>query len=150
VQGIWLQREITLSPRPRGFHLVTHEVEDGVPELRDVETGLAHVFIKHTSAALTLNENASPDVRRDFATWFDRAIPDGAPYWTHTLEGDDDMPAHVKASLLGFSVSIPISRGRLALGTWQGIYLCELRDSGGARTLLVTIMSPSSSDPASR
>jgi secondary thiamine-phosphate synthase enzyme len=108
------------------------------------------VFIKHTSAALTINENASPDVRRDFATWFDRAVPDGASYWTHTLEGDDDMPAHVKASLLGFSVSVPISAGRFALGTWQGLYLCELRDSGGPRRLVATIMSPSSSAPASR
>jgi secondary thiamine-phosphate synthase enzyme len=150
VPRIWLQREITLRPRPRGFHLVTAEVEAAVPELRDVEVGLAHVFVKHTSAALTLNENASPDVRRDFATWFDKAVPDGAPYWTHTLEGDDDMPAHVKASLLGFSVWIPVSDGRLALGTWQGIYLCELRDDGGPRRLVVTVTSPSSSAPASR
>ena len=148
--GIWLHREITLRPRPRGFHLVTDEVEAALPELAEVEVGLAHVFIRHTSAALTINENASPDVRRDFATWFDKAVPDGAPYWTHTLEGDDDMPAHVKASLLGFSVSIPIAGGRLALGTWQGIYLCELRDDGGPRTLLATIMSPSSSARASR
>ena len=138
--GIWLQREITLSPRPRGFHLVTDEVERALPELADVGVGLAHVFIKHTSAALTLNENASPDVRRDFATWFDRAVPDGAPYWTHTLEGDDDMPAHVKGSLLGFSLSIPVSDGRFALGTWQGIYLCEHRDDGGARRLILTAM----------
>ena len=147
---IWLRREITLRPRPRGFHLVTDEVERAVPELGDVEVGLAHVFIKHTSAALTLNENASPDVRRDFATWFDQAVPDGAPYWTHTLEGDDDMPAHVKASLLGFSVSVPVANGRFAVGTWQGIYLCELRDSGGARKLVVTLMSPSTGDRASR
>ncbi|HEV2999639.1 MAG TPA: secondary thiamine-phosphate synthase enzyme YjbQ [Solirubrobacteraceae bacterium] len=136
---MWLQRDITLRPRPRGFHLVTGEVEEGVPELRSVGVGLAHVFIRHTSAALTLNENASPDVRRDFATWFDRAVPDGAAYWTHTLEGPDDMPAHVKAALLGFSVSVPVRDGRLALGTWQGIYLCELRDSGGPRKLTVTV-----------
>ncbi len=147
---MWVQRTVTLRPRPRGFHLVTDEVEAGVPELREIEVGVAHVFIRHTSAALTLNENASPDVRRDFATWFDRAVPDGAPYWTHTLEGPDDMPAHVKASLLGFSVSVPISGGRLALGTWQGIYLCELRDRGGARELVVTLMSPSTPAPASR
>ena len=134
-----MQRDITLTPRPRGFHLVTDEVEAGVPELGDIAAGLAHVFIRHTSAALTLNENASPDVRRDFAAWFDRAVPEGAAYWTHTLEGDDDMPAHVKASLLGFAVSVPIADGRLALGTWQGIYLCELRDSGGARRLTVTL-----------
>ncbi len=147
---MWVQRTVTLRPRPRGFHLVTDEVEAGVPELREIEVGVAHVFIRHTSAALTLNENASPDVRRDFATWFDRAVPDGAPYWTHTLEGPDDMPAHVKASLLGFSVSVPVSGGRLALGTWQGIYLCELRDRGGARELVVTLMSPSTPAPASR
>ena len=147
---IWLQRDITLRPRPRGFHLVTDEIEDGLPELGQIEVGLAHVFIRHTSAALTLNENASPDVRRDFATWFDRAVPDGAPYWTHTLEGPDDMPAHVKGALLGFSVSIPVTDGRFALGTWQGIYLCELRDSGGPRRLTVTVMSPSTSAPASR
>ncbi len=145
---MWLQRDVTLRPRPRGFHLVTDEIVAALPELPDV--GLLHVFIKHTSAALTLNENASPDVRRDFATWFDRAVPDGAAYWTHTLEGDDDMPAHVKASLLGFSVSIPIGGGRLALGTWQGIYLCELRDRGGPRTVVLTLMSPSSEAPASR
>ena len=147
---IWVQRDITLRPRPRGFHLVTDEVLAALPELAEIEVGLAHVFITHTSAALTLNENASPDVRRDFATWFDAAVPDGAPYWTHTLEGDDDMPAHVKASLLGFSLSLPIAGGRLALGTWQGIYLCELRDSGGPRRLVATLMSPSTSAPASR
>jgi secondary thiamine-phosphate synthase enzyme len=136
---MWLQREITLRPRERGFHLVTREVLEELPELDGVRVGLLHLLIRHTSAALTLNENASPDVRRDFATWFDRAVPDGAPYWTHTLEGDDDMPAHVKASLLGFSVTLPIAGGRLALGTWQGIYLCELRDSGGPRSLVATI-----------
>ena len=136
---MWLQRDVTLRPRPRGFHLVTAEVEEAVPELRELGVGLAHVFIRHTSAALTLNENASPDVRRDFATWFDRAAPDGAPYWTHTLEGPDDMPAHVKGALLGFSVSLPVRDGRFALGTWQGIYLCELRDSGGPRKLTVTL-----------
>ena len=136
---MWLQRDVTLRPRPRGFHLVTGEVEEAVPELRELRVGLAHVFIRHTSAALTLNENASPDVRRDFATWFDRAVPDGAPYWTHTLEGADDMPAHVKGALLGFSVSLPVRDGRFAIGTWQGIDLCELRDSGGARKLTVTL-----------
>jgi secondary thiamine-phosphate synthase enzyme len=136
---MWLQRDVTLSPRPRGFHLVTREVEEAVPELRDLHVGLAHVFINHTSAALTLNENASPDVRRDFATWFDRAVPDGASYWTHTLEGPDDMPAHVKGALLGFSLSLPVRDGGFALGTWQGIYLCELRDRGGARRLTVTL-----------
>lgn len=136
---MWLQRDVTLRPRPRGFHLVTDEVVAAVPELGELRVGLAHVFLRHTSAALTLNENASPDVRRDFATWFDRAVPDGAPYWTHTLEGPDDMPAHVKGALLGFSLQLPVRDGRLSLGTWQGIYLCELRDSGGPRRLTVTV-----------
>lgn len=136
---MWLCREIALDPRPRGFHLVTGEIVSALPELRELRAGLLSVFIRHTSAALTLNENASPDVRRDFATWFDRAVPDGAPYWTHTLEGDDDMPAHIKASLLGQSLLIPVARGRLALGTWQGIYLCELRDRGGPRSLVLTL-----------
>jgi secondary thiamine-phosphate synthase enzyme len=136
---MWAQRTVSLDARPRGFHLVTREVVDALPELGDVRVGLLHVFIRHTSAALTLNENASPDVRRDFATWFDRAIPDGASYWTHTLEGDDDMPAHIKSSLLGPSLTLPVADGRLALGTWQGIYLCEHRDSGGSRTLTLTL-----------
>jgi secondary thiamine-phosphate synthase enzyme len=136
---MWAQHEIQLPPFPRGFHLVTREVEDGVPELRDVRVGIAHVFIRHTSASLTLNENASPDVRRDFAAWFDRAVPDGADYFRHTLEGPDDMPAHIKASLLGPSLTIPVSDGRLALGTWQGIYLCEHRDDGGPRRLTLTL-----------
>jgi secondary thiamine-phosphate synthase enzyme len=135
---MWLQHDITLRPRPRGFHLVTDEVLDGVPELRRLRVGIATVFICHTSAGLTLNENASPDVRRDFAAWFDRAVPDGADYFSHTLEGPEDMPAHVKASVLGSSVVIPVSDGRLALGTWQGIYLCEHRNDGGPRRLVVT------------
>ena len=135
---MWIQREITLRPRPRGFHLVTDELVSGVPELREVRVGLAHLFIRHTSASLTLNENASPDVRRDFAAWFDRAVPDGADYFVHRLEGPDDMPAHIKASLLGPSVSFPVSDGRPSLGTWQGIYLCEHRDHGGPRSLVVT------------
>ena len=135
----WVQREVRLDPRPRGFHLVTREVSGGLPELRDVEVGLLHLFIRHTSAALSLNENASPDVRRDFDTWFDRAVPEGAPFWTHTQEGPDDMPAHIKAALLGPSLTLPVAHGRLALGTWQGIYLCEHRDRGGPRSLLVTL-----------
>ena len=135
---MWLQRPITLDARPRGFHLVTREVVGALPEIGDLRVGLLHVHILHTSASLTLNENASSDVRRDFASWFDQAVPEDAPYWTHTLEGPDDMPAHVKSSLLGPSVTVPVARGRLALGTWQGIYLCEHRDSGGARELVVT------------
>ena len=136
---MWHQREIRLPARPRGFHLVTREVADAVPELGELRIGLAHLHLLHTSASLTLNENASPDVRHDFATWFDRAVPDGASYWTHTMEGADDMPAHVKSSLLGFSLTLPIRDGRLALGTWQGIYLCEHRDHGGARSLIATL-----------
>ena len=140
---MWVQREITLRPRPRGFHLVTDEIESALPELRELRVGLAHLFIRHTSASLTLNENASPDVRRDFETWFDEAVPEGAPYWEHTLEGPDDMPAHVKASLLGPSLSLPVSGGRLARGTWQGVYLGEHRDHGGARSLIVTLFGES-------
>jgi secondary thiamine-phosphate synthase enzyme len=136
---MWLQRSIRLPAMPRGFHLVTREVEDAVPELEQLAVGVAQVFIKHTSASLTLGENASPDVLRDFETWFNHAVPEGAEYWTHTVEGPDDMPAHIKASLLGSSLTIPISGGALALGTWQGIYLCEHRDRGGGRELVVTL-----------
>ena len=135
---IWVQREVRLEPRPRGFHLVTDEVVDAVPELERIGVGMATVFIRHTSASLTLNENASPAVRRDFRSWFDDAVPEDAPYWTHTLEGADDMPAHIKASLTGPELTLPIRAGELALGTWQGIYLCEHRNSGGPRRLLVT------------
>ena len=110
-----------------------------MPELAELRVGLAHVHILHTSASLTLNENASPDVRDDFASWFDAVVPEDAPYWTHTPEGDDDMPAHVKAALLGPSLTLPLRDGRPALGTWQGIYLCEHRDRGGARSLVVTL-----------
>jgi secondary thiamine-phosphate synthase enzyme len=136
---VWAQREITLRGRPRGFHLITDEVQAALPELRELRVGLAHLFILHTSASLTLNENASPDVRRDFEAWFDDAVPEDADYWTHTLEGPDDMPGHVKASLLGPALSLPVRHGRFALGTWQGIYLCEHRNQGGARTLLATL-----------
>jgi secondary thiamine-phosphate synthase enzyme len=136
---MWLQREITLLPQPRGFHLVTREVLEALPELHDVAAGLVHLFICHTSASLTLNENASSDVRRDFEAHFNAAVPEDAPYWTHTAEGPDDMPAHIKASMLGPSLTLPVSGGRLALGTWQGIYLCEHRDRGGGRRLIATL-----------
>jgi secondary thiamine-phosphate synthase enzyme len=135
---LWIQRQIDLDPRPRGYHLVTSEVVSAVPELRSISTGVMLVFIQHTSASLTLNENASPDVRRDFAAWFDRAVPDGAPYFSHTLEGPDDMPAHITSTLTGSSLTLPVAGGRPALGTWQGIYLCEHRDSGGPRRLVLT------------
>ena len=123
---------------PRGFHLVTQLVEKEVPELREIEHGILHVFIQHTSASLTVNENADPTVREDFESHFDRAVPENAPFYLHTAEGPDDMPAHIKASLLGASVTVPITSGRLNLGTWQGIYLCEHRDRGSPRRLVVT------------
>jgi secondary thiamine-phosphate synthase enzyme len=135
---VWTQREISLEPRPRGVHLVTAEVLAHLPEIAGLQVGIAHLFLRHTSASLTLNENASPDVRRDFEAWMNAAVPESFS-WTHTLEGSDDMPAHVKASLMGPSLSVPIATGRLALGTWQGIYLCEHRNRGGSRTLLATL-----------
>ena len=135
----WSQHEITLRPRSRGVHLVTSEIVEAVPELKDLRIGLAHLFLRHTSASLTLNENASPDVRRDFESYFNAAVPEDAPYWTHTDEGPDDMPAHVKASVLGPSLSLPVADGRLALGTWQGIYLCEHRDRPSGRRILATL-----------
>jgi secondary thiamine-phosphate synthase enzyme len=136
---MWHQREIALEPRPRGFHLIDGELLGVLPEVGEMDVGLLHLLIQHTSAALTLNENASPQVRDDFRSWFDRAVPEDVPYWTHTLEGPDDMPAHIKASLLGPSLTLPVARGRLALGTWQGIYLCEFRDSGGPRRVVATL-----------
>ena len=135
---MWVQREVRLGPRRRGFHLITRDVVDALPELEAVATGLVHLLIAHTSASLALNENASPDVRRDLESWFSRAVSEDAA-WTHTDEGPDDMPAHVKAILIGPSLTLPIAGGRLRLGTWQGIYLCEHRDAGGPRTLVATI-----------
>jgi secondary thiamine-phosphate synthase enzyme len=135
---MWVQKEIRLEPRPRGFHLITRDVLGALPELQEIQVGLLHLLILHTSASLALNENASPDVRHDFERWFDVAVPEDASYWTHTLEGPEDMPAHVKAALLGPSLTLPVSQGRLALGTWQGIYLCEHRNRGGGRSLVAT------------
>ncbi|HEX4406723.1 MAG TPA: secondary thiamine-phosphate synthase enzyme YjbQ [Polyangia bacterium] len=135
----WHQAEIRLKPRARGFHLVTNEIVAAVPELARFRVGVAHIYVRHTSASLTINENADPDVRADMDRWFDRAVPENAPYFEHTAEGADDMPAHLKASLLGASVSVPIRDGRLALGTWQGVYLGEHRDHGGSRTIVVTL-----------
>ena len=137
-----LQRDLTLEPRPRGFHLVTGEIVAALPEISDFAVGLLHLMIRHTSASLTLNENASPDVRRDFRTWADYAVPEDFP-WTHTLEGADDMPAHVKGSVTGFELTLPVRNGELHLGTWQGIYLCEHRDDGGSRSLTATIWGDS-------
>ena len=135
---MWIRRQIELRPRERGFHLITREVLDQLPGLTGIEVGLLHLLLQHTSASLSLNENASPEVRRDLETWFTAAVPEAAPFWTHRLEGRDDMPAHVKASLLGASLTLPIADGALALGIWQGIYLCEHRDRGGPRTLVAT------------
>ena len=132
------QREILLKPYPRGFHLITSEVLNQLPELRQIKAGMLHVFIQHTSASLTINENADPTVRVDFESQFNKMVPENAPYYQHTFEGSDDMPAHIKASLLGASVQIPITNGRLNLGTWQGIYLCEHRNHGGGRHLVVS------------
>ncbi|MBV7298942.1 secondary thiamine-phosphate synthase enzyme YjbQ [Enterovibrio paralichthyis] len=136
---MWTQKNITLRARPRGFHLVTDELLQQLPELKSLSVGLANFFIQHTSASLTINENADPTVRSDMDAHFDRAVPERAPYYQHTYEGDDDMPAHIKASLLGASVTVPITNGRLALGTWQGIYLGEHRDHGGSRRIVVTL-----------
>jgi secondary thiamine-phosphate synthase enzyme len=135
----WIQRSITLKPRPRGFHVVTGEVLEQLPELRQLEIGLLHLFIQHTSASLTVNENVSPDVRRDLERHMNELVPEDAPYYEHTLEGADDMPAHIKASLFGSALTIPVGRGELLLGTWQGIYLCEHRNHGGARRLIATL-----------
>ena len=136
---MWAQHTIRLEARPRGFHLITREIGAAVPELGDLRVGLLHLHIAHTSASLALNENASPDVRADLESWFDETVREDAPYWRHTLEGPDDMPAHVKSVLIGPSLSIPVSAGELALGTWQGIYLCEHRDRGGPRTVTATL-----------
>jgi secondary thiamine-phosphate synthase enzyme len=135
-----VQESFALRPRSRGFHLVTDEIVDRLPSLQRFEAGLAHIFILHTSASLSLNENASPDVLRDFEAHMDRMVPENAPYYTHTSEGPDDMPAHIKASLFGSSLTVPVRHGRLWLGTWQGIYLCEHRNRGGARRLVVTLI----------
>ena len=136
---MWVQRRLSLRPRERGVHLVTEEILGELPEIGEVRTGLLHLLIQHTSASLALNENASPDVRRDVRSWLDRAVPENAPYWRHTLEGPDDMPAHMKSILTGESLTLPVAGGDLALGTWQGIYLCEHRDSGGARRVVATL-----------
>ena len=128
-----------LSPRPRGFHVITRELVEHLPELRSFQTGIAHFFIQHTSASLTINENVSPDVRSDMEAYFNKAVPENEPYFEHTLEGADDMPAHIKASLMGFSIQVPITDGALNVGTWQGIYLCEHRNRGGARRIVATL-----------
>ena len=136
---MWIQKTITLSPKSRGFHIITHDVLENIPELKDLKTGILQLFIKHTSASLTINENADPTVRTDFESHFNMLAPENQSYYQHTFEGSDDMPAHLKASLLGSSISIPITDGKLNLGTWQGIYLCEHRTRGSDRKLIITI-----------
>lgn len=134
------QKTITLKPHPRGYHLITDLIEGEFPEIRRIKTGLLHVFIQHTSAALTINENADPTVRKDFETFVNELVPESYPRFIHTIEGTDDMPAHLKSSLMGSSVQVPIGSGKLLLGIWQGIYLCEFRNNGGARKLVLTVM----------
>lgn len=138
-QTMWIQKEIKLSPKARGYHIITDEILREIPEIKDIKTGLAHIFIQHTSAGLTINENADPSVRKDFESHFSRAVPEDTSLYEHTLEGTDDMTSHIKSSLLGSSVSIPITKGRLNLGTWQGVYLCEHRNQGGSRKLVITL-----------
>ncbi|KDM90307.1 secondary thiamine-phosphate synthase enzyme YjbQ [Photobacterium galatheae] len=140
---MWFQKSIQLKPRSRGFHLITDEIERQLPELNGIQIGLAHLFIQHTSASLTVNENADPTVRSDMEAHFNQSVPERAPYYRHTDEGDDDMPAHIKASTLGCSLTLPIRNGRLALGTWQGIYLGEHRDHGGSRHVIITLQGES-------
>ena len=134
-----LQKEISLDPHSRGFHLITRDIESRLPELNEFKSGIAQIFIKHTSASLTLNENADPTVRHDFEEHFNRFVPENASYYRHTMEGPDDMPAHIKASILGSAVTVPITNGRFNLGAWQGVYLNEHRDYGGSRRLVITI-----------
>ena len=136
---MWIQKEITLKPRSKGFHLVTDEILSNIPEIQILKIGLINILLKHTSAALTLNENADQDVRSDMKKYFDDIVPENKKYFEHTSEGADDMPAHLKTSLLGNSLSIPITNGKLNLGIWQGIYLCEHRNSGGSRKVVLTI-----------
>lgn len=135
----WFQTAIRLKSRPRGFHLITAEIESALDAVRKVEIGICQLFIQHTSASLTINENADPTVREDFESHFNQMVPENAPYYRHTVEGPDDMPAHLKASLLGPTLSIPVTNGRLNLGTWQGVYLCEHRDSASSRNVIATI-----------
>ena len=136
---MWIQKEISLNPRPRGFHLITNEILQNIQEIGDISIGIMEIFIKHTSASLTINEDADPTVRDDFESHFNQIVPENAPYYKHTIEGPDDMPAHLKSSILGSSVTIPITNGTLNLGTWQGIYLCEHRNHGSSRSIVLTL-----------
>jgi secondary thiamine-phosphate synthase enzyme len=136
---MWIQKEIRLSPKTRGFHLVTNEILNQLPEIKNIHIGMLNFFIKHTSASLTINENADPTVRQDFESYFNRAVPEDEPYYKHLDEGSDDLPAHLKASIIGCSLNIPITAGKLNVGIWQGIYMCEHRNHGGSRSLVITM-----------
>lgn len=136
---MWIQNALQLSAKPRGFHLVSREIISQLPELKRFKIGLAHIFLQHTSASLALNENADADVRGDLERYFSHAVAENEPYYRHTLEGSDDMPAHIKSVIIGNSLTIPIRQGQLALGTWQGIYLCEHRNHADSRTIIVTL-----------
>ena len=136
---MWVQKEIQLPAYRRGFHLITTEILNKLPELKQINIGLLNILIKHTSASITINENADPTVRKDFESFFNRTVPEDQPYYLHNDEGSDDLPAHLKSSLLGASLNIPITQGRLNLGVWQGIYLCEHRNHGGSRSLVLTL-----------
>ena len=136
---MWIQKEISLNPKPRGFHLITNEILQNLQEIGDISIGTMEIFIKHTSASLTINEDEDPTVRDDFESHFNQIVPENAPYYRHTIEGPDDMPSHLKSSILGSSVTIPITNGTLNLGTWQGIYLCEHRNHGGSRNVVLTL-----------
>jgi secondary thiamine-phosphate synthase enzyme len=135
----WYQKEILLKSRNRGFHLITNEIFNQLPEINNIKVGIAHILIKHTSASLTINENFDPNVRSDMERYFNNSVKENEPYYVHTSEGSDDMPAHIKSTIIGSSLNVPITNGRLNLGTWQGIYLCEHRNNGGRRKLVVTI-----------
>ena len=136
---IWIQKEINLNPYPRGFHLITNEIYRQFPDINKVNTGIAHLLLKHTSASLSLNENFDPDVRKDMESYFNKTVKENEGYYLHTSEGSDDMPAHIKSSILGTSLTIPVTNGRFNLGTWQGIYLCEHRNSAGSRKIIITL-----------
>ena len=136
---MWLQKDIQIDQRSRGYHIITDEIINQIPEIRNIKVGVLHLFIKHTSASITINEDADPTVLIDFESHFNKTVPENAPYYRHTIEGPDDMPAHLKSAILGSSVSIPISNGKLNLGTWQGIYLCEHRNHGSRRKIVLTM-----------
>lgn len=136
---IWFQKEILLKPKVRGFHLITDEILSQIPEIKKIKGGLVNIFIRHTSASLTLNENYDPDVRLDMEKYFNRAVKENEPYYAHTSEGTDDMPAHIKSTIIGASLTMPVTNGKLNIGTWQGIYLCEHRNHAGSRKIVITL-----------